>query len=95
MKIPYVAQYKYLGITFDYTMRFGVTLDRVSKQVRNMNNYKVLGSTEMSLSQRFSIWKTYFHSKLLYPLVTLSLKGKYEIRAFFLDEVYSYMTRHI
>ena len=37
--IPYVKSYKYLGIIFDYTMKFGSTLDKVSKTIRSMKNY--------------------------------------------------------
>ena len=76
LNVPYVTTYKYLGITFDYTMKFRQTLENTTKIVRNMNNYKVLGKSNMSLTQRLQICKTYFHSKILYPLMVLSMINK-------------------
>ena len=76
LSIPYVTSYKYLGITFEYTMTFGLTLENVTRTIRSMKNYEVLGRSDMSLMQRLQIWKTYFYSRILYTLVILSLVNK-------------------
>jgi len=76
MNISFVSQYKYLGIVVDYTMGFKTTLMNVTKNVRGMLQYKVFGNIGMSLTQRLTIWRTYFYSKILYPLVVLILLNK-------------------
>ena len=76
LNVLYVRVYKYLGIVFDYTLKFDLSLRKVVKSVREMNNYRVLTQDNLSLNQKLSIWNTYFLSKLSYPLLVLSLLNK-------------------
>ena len=68
-----MKEYKYLGIVFDYSLKFDTSLKKVSKQVRAMNNYNVLTQDNLSITQKLNIWKTYFCSKLMYPLLILCI----------------------
>ena len=52
------------------------TLMSLSRKIRNMKSYKVFGTPEMPMKIRLNIWKTYFYSKLLYPIFTLRLLDK-------------------
>ena len=76
LDIPFTKSYKYLGLVFDYTMDFKETLVKTTRDVSMMKNHMVFGSIGMSLTQKINLWKTYFYSKLLYPLVLLSLMRK-------------------
>ena len=76
LDIPIVREYKYLGLTLSYDMSLKQTLTSLSIKVRNMRSHKVLGTPEMSMRLRLNVWKTYFYSKLLYPILTLRLQDK-------------------
>ena len=65
-----------MGLIFDYSLKFDSTLRKASNLVRYMNNYEVLTQRNLSISQKLAIWKTYFCSKLVYPLVILCLMNK-------------------
>jgi len=50
--IPYVREYKYLGIIFDYTLKFESSLRNASSIVRQMNNYSILKQENLSIGKR-------------------------------------------
>ena len=45
-----------------------------------MNSYSILSQDNISITLKLSIWKTYFHSKLIYPLIVLCLMNKSSAR---------------
>jgi len=55
--IPYVQEYKYLGLVLNYTMNIGSSIQSTSKLVSNMLNYKILGYNKLSVNQKLSLWK--------------------------------------
>ena len=50
LDIPFVTEYKYLGIVIDYTMNFGRTLKEISKLLSIWNSHKILGYNTLSTS---------------------------------------------
>lgn len=76
LNVPFVKEYKYLGIIFDFSLKFDLSLIKASNSVRIMNNYKILTQNNLSINQKLSIWKTYFYSKILYPLIIMCLMKK-------------------
>ena len=42
LNVPLVREYKYLGIIFDYSLKFDSSLNKARRAVRTMNNYSVL-----------------------------------------------------
>ena len=51
-------------------------MEKATKTVRLLGSDTILGWADMSLMQRLQIWKTYFYSKILYPLTILNLINK-------------------
>ena len=72
-QIPFVSQYKYLGIIFKYDMKFNESLEKISYNVSKINKQRILGNESIPLKMRLEAWKTYFYSKILYPLMTIKL----------------------
>ncbi len=76
--IPLVKSYKYLGIIFTYDMKFGHTLEKTSGDIKELKNFYIIGKKDVPLKLRLNIWKTYYYSKILYPLIALILMNKTE-----------------
>jgi len=74
--IPYVKEYQYLGIVFDYTLRFDSSLNKAIKLVKTMENCSLLNQNNLSINQKLTIWKSYIGSKMMYPLLVLSIMNK-------------------
>jgi len=80
LDVPYVVKYKYLGINIDYTMNFTSTLKETSKLISNWDKHQILGYKILSVTQKLSIWKTYFMSKQKNPIITLILLSKSSLK---------------
>lgn len=80
LNIPIVERYKYLGITITANMKIDTTIEDKSKLIRTMNSHKVLGSSNMPLKMRLNTWRTYYYSKVVYPLLTLRLTNNTKVK---------------